>query len=135
MKKRIFAVLLCLLMLPSLTAQAAESWTRAEGEGDYVTVRIAYPQGLDQTWATTRYLCVRYADTKEPVPLTGEYEQGYLFATVPARDKDRPLEVFQGERFDWADIKWQNEPMGANILNIRGVILGDEKDRLNLPSP
>lgn len=132
MKKRIIAVVLCLVMLLTVPAQATENWTRIEGNGDYVTVRIPYPEGLEQGWATTRYLCVRYADTKEPVPLTSEFEQGYLFATVPAKDTDRPLEVFQGDRFDWADIKWQSEPMGANTLNIRGVIKGDENGNLNL---
>ncbi|UQT50474.1 hypothetical protein M5E87_14250 [Flavonifractor plautii] len=30
------------------------------------------------------------------MPLTSDYQQGWLFATVPAAEAERPLEVFQG---------------------------------------
>ena len=132
MKKRIFAILLCLVMLLSTPALAAETWTRTEGEGDYVTIRIPYPQASELGWAQSRYLCVRYKDTGKPLPLTSDIKSGALFVTVPAEDVGRELEVFQGERFEWADCPWNEDPMSANILNIRGVIKGDENGNLNL---
>lgn len=38
-------------------------WTRSEGDGDYVTIRVPCPEGEQLSWAQTRKLCVRYADT------------------------------------------------------------------------
>ena len=135
--KKFFALLLSVLLLSTLTpaalAEEEPLWTREEDGGAYVTIRIPDPADAnDLGWAKARYRAVRYADTKEPVALSSDHWQGYLFATVPAADAARPLEVFQGERFDWTDIQYQNEPMGANLLYIRGVLQGDSQGRLNL---
>ncbi len=131
--KRIAAALLCLLLCQG-TALAADSggteaWSRTEGDGSYVTIRVEAEKDLD--WADSRYLAVRYADTEEPVALSSEYQDGYLFATVPAEDADRPLEVFSGDGFDWTDLDYPTEPTGTNNLQIRGIIQGDEAGRLN----
>ena len=131
--KRIAAALLCLLLCQG-TALAADSggteaWSRTEGDGSYVTIRVEAEEDLD--WADSRYLAVRYADTGEPVALSSEYQDGYLFATVPAEDADRPLEVFSGDGFDWTDLDYPTEPTGTNNLQIRGIIQGDEAGRLN----
>lgn len=129
----LISALLMVSLLPAAGAESGEKpWTREEAGGAYVTVRVPYPEGEGMGWARTRYLGVRYQETGRPVALTSEYRSGYLFATVPARNADRPLEVFQGERFDWADIQYQNEPMSANTLYIRGVLCGDGQGRLNL---
>ena len=93
-------------------------------------------------WSEYRYLGVRYADTKEPVPLTGEFRQGSLFATVPANQAGRPLEAFLGEptQFNDCHTSWTQDgrlisvydpPLGVPALNIRGVILGDGSGNLN----
>ena len=131
--KRIAAALLCLLLCQG-TALAADSggtetWSRTEGDGSYVTIRVEAEEDLD--WADSRYLAVRYADTEEPVALSSEYQDGYLFATVPAEEADRPLEVFSGDGFDWTDLDYPTEPTGTNNLQIRGIIQGDEAGRLN----
>ena len=129
----LLSVLLLGALLPAAQAEEAPLWTREEGDGAYVTIRIPDPADAnDLGWAKARYRAVRYADTKEPVALSSGHWMGYLFATVPARDADRPLEVFQGERFDWTDIQYQSEPMGANLLYIRGILQGDGQGRLNL---
>ncbi len=137
--KRFFSLLLTVLLLSSLAPPvAAENtlWSRSEGDGNYVTIRLPYPEGKSLSWMDTCYLSVRYADTKESVPLTSEYQwDGYLFATVPATESHRPLEVFQGHRFHWTDIEWDNEPLNANILQTRGIIVGDDQGRLNLEQP
>ena len=135
--KRFIHLLVCALVaaamvLPAGAEPGGALWTREEAGGAYVTVRVPFPEGEGMSWGQTRYLGVRYAGTGEPVALTSDYRAGYLFATVPARDADRPLEVFQGERFDWTDIQYQNEPVSANTLYIRGVLHGDGEGRLNL---
>lgn len=135
--KKIFSLLLTLFLFHTLTpvvlAEEAPLWSREEPGGAYVTIRVPDPADADELgWAKSRYRSVRYADTKEPVALSSDHWAGYLFATVPARDAERPLEVFQGERFAWTDVRYQNEPMGANILYIRGVLQGDSEGRLNL---
>lgn len=65
--KRLLAAVLCLVLVCAAAARAAEPeqalWTRSEGDGDYVTIRVPCPEGEQLPWAQTRKLCVRYADT------------------------------------------------------------------------
>ncbi len=144
--KRCLALLTLLALLLALPVGAAEAeetpWTRTEGDGSYVTIRVPCPEGNDMLWSEYRYLGVRYADTKEPVPLTGEFHQGSLFATVPANQACRPLEAFLGEptQFNDCHTSWTQDgrlisvydpPLGVPALNIRGVILGDGSGNLN----
>ena len=68
-----------------------------------MTLRVPCPQGEALDWSEQTLLAVRYADTGEPVPLTSDYQQGWLFATVPAEEAERPLEVFQGEEHRFPD--------------------------------
>lgn len=96
MKLRSFlALVFCLSVLAGTSAGAAGAqealWERTEPGGNYVTVRLTYPEGQELAWADTQKLCVRYADTLEPVALSSLYKWGgYLFATVPAAQADRP---------------------------------------------
>ncbi len=141
-KRLVSLVLAALLLLPACALAAGETeerWSRVEGDGEYVTVRIPYPEGKAMTWSQYRYLMVRYADTGEPVALSGEYRwEGDIFATVPARDAERPLEVVLGEPLKfrdcvtvWEDGESYDAPRGADQLNIRNVIRGDEWEKLN----
>lgn len=145
-QKRFISLVLVLLMILPINAMAAEEgealWTRVEGDGHYVTIRLPYPEGENMIWSQTRYLSVRYADTKSPVALSSEYKSGYLFATVPTADADRPLEVYMGEPLEFQDcfVYWESEgkkdgyydaPLGADDLNIRGIINGDGTGNLN----
>ena len=133
MRKLLAALLVCLLCQGAALAaseDAAPSWSRPEGDGSYVTLRVAAAD--DAQLADRENLAVRYADTQEPVALSSFYLDGYLFATVPARDADRPLEVFQGEEPVWTDLEQQYlSALGAENLQIRGIIQGDEAGRLN----
>ena len=131
--KRILALGLCLALLcpAARAAEGAKGWSRSEPGGDYVTLRVPCPQGEALDWSEQTLLAVRYADTGEPVPLTSDYQQGWLFATVPAAEAERPLEVFQGEehRFPdcitvWKGHEYYNDPSGAKELYLRGVIQG-----------
>ena len=136
--QRILAALAACLLLCQGGALAAgggsteEDWRRVEPGGDYVTIRVDASVGETLSYGGQMDLAVRYADTGEPVALSSGYLDGYLFATVPARDADRPLEVFQGEEPVWTDLEQQYlSALGAENLQIRGIIQGDEAGRLN----
>lgn len=143
--KRLFtaalALVLILLYIPAtLAAEPSQSlWSRHEGAGDYVTIRIPCPEEWTMlNWSEWQNLAVRYRDTQQPVPLTSRYLQGYLFATVPASKAEQPLEVFKGEQHRFPDLiqVWDNEeyytaPSGADELYLRGVLQGDEAGNLN----
>ena len=140
MKKKMLCFLFAMLLVLPTNVLAAEKteelWTREEGDGSYVTIRVPYPEGEGMLWSEYSELAVRYADTKEPIPLSGTYRDGYIFATVPAEDADRRLEVFKGESFDFKDcyVSWTSDgkeigfydhPLGTDDLYIRGIIKGD----------
>ena len=139
--RRLISLMMAALLLLSLHVLAAdgaeESWTRVEGEGDYVTIRIPYPEGDKLSWSQSRYLMVRYADTGEAAALSSEYIQGYLFVTVPAENAGRPFRVDQGEPLKfrdciavWRGDEYYDGPFGADQLNIRGIIRGDDLENL-----
>lgn len=83
--KRILALGLCLALLcpAARAAEEAKGWSRSEPGGDYVTLRVPCPQGEALDWSEQTLLAVRYADTGEPVPLTSDYQQGWLFGHRP----------------------------------------------------
>lgn len=139
-QKRLLCLVLALLMLIPAHAAAAEDkeelWTRVEGDGSYVTIRVPAPEGEGMIWSEYINLMVRYADTKQPVALTSQYKSGYLFVTVPKENADRPLEVFMGEPIEFEDcyVSWDSDgkkdgyydhPMGTDDLYIRGIVKGD----------
>ena len=65
--KRLLALGLCLALLcPAAGAADGRTdgrWTRTEGNGSYVTVRLHCPEGAELDWMDSRRLSVRYADT------------------------------------------------------------------------
>ncbi len=139
-----FVLAACLaltLVVPGASAapaETSEAWRRTEPGGAYVTTRVYCPGWEEMDWAETQKLAVRYADTKEPVALTSEFYQGWLFATVPANQADRPLEAFSGEPAQFADAftRWDGHeaydpPMGTDELNLRGLLNGDGSGNLN----
>ena len=85
-KRWLAAVMACLLACQGAAFAAEDSgaeelWRRLEPGGDYVTIRVDASAGEELPYGERRCLAVRYADTKEPVALTSEYLDGYLFAT------------------------------------------------------
>lgn len=139
--KRLLALTLCLALLcpAALAAEGEETWRRTEPGGHYVTIRLDYTRDDNMDWTMLRRVGVRYADTKEPVPLSSDLIWGdALYATVPAADADRPLEVFLGEEHQFPDCVevWQGHsyyypPGGTEELYLRGVVKGDGAGNLN----
>ena len=137
MTRKFTCMLLCLLLTAGLAvpAFAAEEplWSREEPGGNYVTVRLPVADAENLDWREQGLLYVRYADNGEPVPLTSWEYSGYMFATVPAADKDRPLEVCLGEEARYADemTPWgYDAPLGTGRLTLRGVLQGDGSGNL-----
>ena len=140
--KRLLALGLCLALLCPAAGAAERNddlWIRIEADGNYVTVRLPCPEGTELNWSDSRRLSVRYADTGEPVGLTSDLLWGaWLFATVPADQADRPLEVFLGEAYRfpdcityWEDLELYEEYYGGGDLHVRGVVRGDQAGNLN----
>ena len=137
MTRKLIALLLCLMLACSLVlpVSAAEEplWSREEPGGNYVTYRLPVENADELDWREQSWLHVRYADTDRPVALTSWDYSGYIFATVPASEKDRPLEVCCGEEVQYPDemTEWgYNAPLGADRLTLRGVLRGDDKGNL-----
>ena len=138
MKKLLASALACLLLCQGAASaaggDAGQAWSRPEGDGSYVTIRVPGEPGM--ALIDTFDLAVRYADTGEPVALSSAYLDGYLFATVPAENADRPLEVFRGDDPVWTDLREQYlAANGSSDLQIRGVVRGDNAGRLKQDAP
>lgn len=138
MKKLLASALACLLLCQGAASaaggDAGQAWSRPEGDGSYITIRVPGEPGM--ALIDTFDLAVRYADTGEPVALSSAYLDGYLFATVPAENADRPLEVFRGDDTVWTDLREQYlAANGSSDLQIRGVVRGDNAGRLKQDAP
>lgn len=138
MKKLLASALACLLLCQGAASaaggDAGQAWSRPEGDGSYITIRVPGEPGM--ALIDTFDLAVRYADTGEPVALSSAYLDGYLFATVPAENADRPLEVFRGDDPVWTDLREQYlAANGSSDLQIRGVVRGDNAGRLKQDAP
>ena len=128
--RRLLALGLCLALLcpAALAAEGEELWTRTEGDGSYVTVRLPCPEGADMMWQEQQRLSVRYADTGETVALVSGYNwEGFLFATVPSAEAARPLEICLAEEHRFPDCvtAWEDgsefydAPSGADAQSRR----------------
>lgn len=128
--KRILSLVLSIGLLLTLTIQGVSAqetpWRLEEEGGRYVTVRVPCPQGEDLVWAQARQLTVRYEDTGQVVPLSSDYIQGYLFATVPAEEAHRPLEAFPAENVKFSE----GYTRGVDGLAARGMIRGEPQGTL-----
>ena len=128
------------LLCPALAApvEASEPWSRTEANG-YVTMRLTWPDYKSLSWSDAQHFYVLYADTQDPVPLSSTLlYQGNLYATIPAEDAGRPLQLLQGTPVQFTDCVqvWQGHtyydaPQGADQRNLRGILQGDSSGTLN----
>lgn len=139
--KKIISLLLCVALLSNLvTVMSVDKklWSRVEPGENFVTIRLHYPNGDQLTWAETQNLMVVYADTGEPVALCSGYLWGgWMFATVPAKEAGRPLEIVIKEpvRFEdcikvWKETEYNEAPLGTEQLNVRGLFFGNGNGKL-----
>lgn len=119
--KKVLAVVLTMAMVLSLfTVVSAE-----EQVARFVTVKIPFPEAIEErdSWRTV----ARYKDSGQAIPLS-EYYDGYVWAVVPAENKDREIEAFIPDAIPFTDKdSAQFEFHHMEQLSRTGVIMGNEK--------
>ncbi|MBR5614117.1 MAG: substrate-binding domain-containing protein [Clostridia bacterium] len=86
-------------------------------------VKVKAPIGENKSWLAV----ARYKDTKEVIPLSMSYGD-YIYATVPAENKDREIESFIPEPIEFTDINDYNPDFhDVKMLSYTGVIRGNDK--------
>lgn len=120
MKKKLSVLFMVYVVLLSFGV----SVQAAEGEPTFVTVKIAFPDDIEErdNWQTY----ARYADTKEAVTLS-TYYNGAVYATIPAYNQNRELEAFVPEKISFTDFDENTEYYVMERLSYTGVIRGNEK--------
>lgn len=121
MKKFLLALI---MILATLSAVYADGFT---------TVSVPCPEG-ESLWAEDYQaysrLLMRYADDKTPIPLS-KFVDGYMFATIPKENKDRPVEAFVSEEKSFADDNESYEIHIMKSVSARGIIKGDGQGNAN----
>ena len=132
MKKKILSGILAFSILTSFTAFAYAK----EDEKAFKMVYIECPEAqklYEEDYYDYSHILMRYADDKTPIPLSTVYD-GYVYATIPAENADRPLEYFVSEETEFADdpdpTQYHEDSFYYYImemLSAKGVIKGNEK--------
>ena len=92
---------------------------------DFTTVRV---DNVDEFGALSKRL--RYADDKTPIPLSGYSWDGSVFATIPAANADRPVEVFSTSDYQPPS---SDESDWYSVLDLAacGVLTGDSDGKFH----
>lgn len=126
MKKRFISLCVSLIIvLTSIVSHAA----LPNSEGAFSTVSVDFPEGENMQWSERRKVALRYADTKEIIPLSHYYDNK-VFATVPLENADREFEAFVGKETEFTDYDgYTYEFYNMKTLSIFNIINGDEEGR------
>ena len=117
--KKILSLMLVLSMVLSCCAFAEGA------EEKFVTLKIPFPESIkdNDSWRTV----ARYKDSGQAITLS-TYYNGYIYATVPAEDKDREIEAFVPDEIKFTDYDASKpEFHDMEQLSRTGVIMGNEK--------
>lgn len=96
--KKLLCILLTLVLLLTACAPAV-----TEDPGiPYTTVSVPIPDFESLDWEALNSMALRYADTKEPIPLSTSYD-GKFWATIPAEHAERELELYTPEIPEFSD--------------------------------
>lgn len=122
--KKILSVLLAgCMLIPQVSNVFAASTDNAE-ENAYTIVKIPFPDDIDSVESWRTY--ARYKDTQEVIALSECYYD-YVWATIPAENKDRELEAVIPEEINFTDIDEDSYYFDIDQLSCVGVIKGNEK--------
>lgn len=125
MLKKMMILLLTVCMILGVSSCTYGAEPSAVQPVSFSVLKTPYPVELpdNHSWRA----CARYSDTGEPIALSTFYE-GFIFATVPAEYKERPIEVFVPEAVKFTDYDAaQYEFHEMEVLAQVGVIFGNEK--------
>ena len=96
----------------------------------YVKVKIPFPDTIEDRNSWLTRAC--YQGSGEPIPLSMAYGD-YVYATIPAENKDRTIEAYVPEALEFTDIDDTNPDFhDAKMLSRVGVIKGNEKGEAKL---
>lgn len=102
-------------------------------EGNFIQKSIPYPEGQElwgNDYQAFTHLLMRYADDKTPIALSA-YVDGYMHATIPQENADRPLEIFVSEERKFADSDSSYESSMMRKMSAQGIIQGDQNGNAN----
>ncbi len=112
-KRLVGAVLIAALCMPASFA------------ADFTTVRV---DNVDDFGAVSKRL--RYADDKTPIPISGYSWDGSVFATIPAENAGRPVEVFSTADYQPPSDD-ESDWYGMLDLAACGVLTGDSDGKFH----
>lgn len=112
-KRLVGAVLIAAICMPAAFA------------ADFTTVRV---DNVDEFGAVSKRL--RYADDKTPIPISGYYWDGSVFATIPAENAGRPVEVFSTADYQPPSDD-ESDWYGMLDLAACGVLTGDSDGKFH----
>lgn len=128
--KKIISCLVVFCMMLSLSACIFAETEEGFESGEFVKVKIPFPDTIEDrnSWLTR----ARYKDTKEVIPLSLAYEEN-VYATIPAKYKDRAIEAFVPDEIVFTDEDDSNPDFhNMKMLSRVGVIRGNEKGEANI---
>ena len=128
--KKIISLLIVFCMMLSLSACIFAETEEGFESGEFVKVKIPFPDTIEDrnSWLTR----ARYKDTKEVIPLSLAYEEN-VYATIPAKYKDRAIEAFVPDEIVFTDEDDSNPDFhNMKMLSRVGVIRGNEKGEANI---
>lgn len=123
MKKLISIILIICMMLGTASCVFADEGDGVK-RGEFVKVKIPFPNTIEDrnSWLTR----ARYKGG-EVIPLSMAYGD-YVYATIPASEKDREIEAFVPEEADFTDIdETTYDAHDVRMLSRVGIIRGNEK--------
>lgn len=121
--KKILAYILTLLIV--LNCYCVFATENIESNENFVVLKIPFPENIKENdiWQTV----ARFKDSGQTITLSSAYD-GYVFATVPAQDKDRAIEAFVPDEIRFTDYDPAHYEFHViSELSRTGVIMGNEK--------
>ncbi len=123
--KKILIFILVLSLIVSYTCCSVFSSVSEKDNENFAVLKIPFPEDIkdNDSWRTV----ARFKDSGQAITLSAYYN-GYVFATIPAADKEREIEAFVPDEIKFTDYdpaKYEfNDIMQ---LSRTGVIMGNEK--------
>ena len=130
--KKILSVILALCMLISAVGCSAEDGLSEIEVQKFVTVKIPFPDTIEDrnSWLTR----AKYKNGDGVIPLS-MYYNGYVYATIPIKNKDIEIEAFVPEETEFTDANDSDYNFHtAKMLSRVGIIRGNENGEANLGS-
>ena len=128
--KKILSVILILCIVFSTVGCVADDGLNDIETQKFVTVKIPFPDTIENrnSWLTR----ARYKNGDGVIPLSMYYD-GYVYATIPSKNKDKEIEAFVPEEIEFTDIDDSvYYSHNFKMLSRVGVVRGNDKGEANI---